>query len=128
MNTTSPTQAALLAALKAIMAECGRVPGQRPYDLDSYLPAHLLDAAQQAIDATEAPAKATALALEAERFTQLKAEFAKHGHMLTCSLMTAELFDVPVSYLAEGEGRARYLPTLADAEKFLKQIGGASHD
>jgi hypothetical protein len=57
MTTSSPTtQAALLAALKAIMAECGRTPGQRPYDLDSYLPAHLLDAAQRAIDAAEAPA------------------------------------------------------------------------
>ena len=53
MNTTSNTQAALLAALKAIVTECMDYPPEPPYSLDSYLPSHLIEAAQQAIDLAE---------------------------------------------------------------------------
>ena len=48
--TTSPTQAALLAALKAIVNECMDYPPVPRYCHDSYLPAHMLAAAQQAIE------------------------------------------------------------------------------
>lgn len=41
---------ALLAALKAIVAEVG---GMRPYSTSSWLPAHLVDAAMDAIDRAE---------------------------------------------------------------------------
>lgn len=47
MSTT--THAALLAALKAIVAECMDYPSKPRYSSDSYLPGHLLEAAQQAI-------------------------------------------------------------------------------
>lgn len=73
-------------------------------------------------DVAEAPEKAKAA--EAARFAQLKAEFAKHGHALTCSVMVAELFDRPVSYMVEGEGRARWPLTLADVEAFLLELKG----
>ena len=63
---------------------------------------------------------------EAERFAQIKAEFARYGHTLHQSGPGDG--PGPVSYLAERWGMARFLPTLADAEKFLKQIGGASHE
>ena len=43
--TTNTTQAALLAALQAIVNECKTFA----HDHDSYLPPHLLAAAQQAI-------------------------------------------------------------------------------
>jgi len=50
MNTQSipaPCAAALVAALSAIVAEvCGP---QKPYDGDSFLPAHLIDAAREAL-------------------------------------------------------------------------------
>jgi hypothetical protein len=45
MTAGNPTQDALLAALKAIVAECKTFA----HDHDSYLPPHLLAAAQQAI-------------------------------------------------------------------------------
>ena len=63
---------------------------------------------------------------EAERFATLKAKFAKHGHTLRQSGPGDG--PGPVSYLADKWGMARYLPTLADAEKFLIQVGGASHE
>ena len=48
MSTTT-THDALLAALKAIVIECMACPPKPPYCTDSYLPEHLLEAAQQAI-------------------------------------------------------------------------------
>jgi hypothetical protein len=48
--TTSPTQATLLAALQAIVNECMDYPPQPRYCHDSYLPPHLLAAAQAAIE------------------------------------------------------------------------------
>ena len=50
-TTTQTTHAGLLAALRAIVAECADYPTEPRYSSDSYLPAHLLEAAQQAIDA-----------------------------------------------------------------------------
>jgi len=47
--TTSPQTAALLAALQAIVNECMDYPPQPRHCHDSYLPPHLLAAAQQAI-------------------------------------------------------------------------------
>ena len=63
---------------------------------------------------------------EQKRFTTLQAQFAKYGH----TLHQSGLGDGPgpVSYLAEKWGMARHLPTLADAEKFLIQVGGADHE
>lgn len=60
---------------------------------------------------------------EQKRFATLKAQFAKHGHTLHQSGPGDG--PGPVSYMAVKWGMARYLPTLADAEQFLKQIGGA---
>ena len=60
-----------------------------------------------------------------ERFATLQAQFAKHGHTLPQSGPGDG--PGPVSYLAERWGMARYLPTLDDAEQFLKQVGGADH-
>ena len=57
-----------------------------------------------------------------KRFAMLKAQFAQHGHTLHQSGPGGG--PVPVSYMAERWGMARNLPTLADAEKFLKQVGG----
>ena len=57
----------------------------------------------------------------AKRFAMLKAQFALQGHTLHQS------GPGPVSYMAERWGMARYLPTLDDAEQFLKQVGGAGH-
>lgn len=51
--TTSPTQAALLAALKAIVSECRGCPPDIPYSIHSYLPPHLLAGAQAAIALAE---------------------------------------------------------------------------
>lgn len=112
MSTTDNTQAALLAALQAIMNECMDYPPEPPYSHDSYLPPHLLDAARQALDLVEST--------EAERFATLKARFALQGHALHKSGPGDG--PGPVSYLAEKWGMARYLPTLAAAEKFLKQV------
>jgi len=42
--------AVLLAALKAIVAECMDYPTEPRYSTDSYLPEHLLEAAQLAIE------------------------------------------------------------------------------
>ena len=47
------THAALLAALKAIVAECMDYPPEPRYSTDSYLPGHLLEAAQQAVKLAE---------------------------------------------------------------------------
>ena len=54
-NTTDTTccNAAVLAALKAIVLECMDCPSVKPYSSDSYLPAHLMQAAQQAIEAVQ---------------------------------------------------------------------------
>ena len=60
---------------------------------------------------------------EPKRFATLQAQFAKHGHTLRQSGPNDG--PGPVSYLAERWGMARYLPTLADAEQFLIQVGGA---
>ena len=62
---------------------------------------------------------------DTERFATLQAQFAKHGHTLHQSGPNDG--PGPVSYLAERWGMARYLPTLDDAEQFLKQVGGADH-
>ena len=62
---------------------------------------------------------------QAERFATLKAKFALHGHTLHQSGPGDG--PGPVSYMVERWGMARYLPTLADAEKFLIQVGGADH-
>ena len=59
---------------------------------------------------------------DAKRFATLKAQFALHGHTLHQSGPGDG--PGPVSYMAERWGMARYLPTLADAEQFLKQVGG----
>jgi hypothetical protein len=63
---------------------------------------------------------------EQKRFATLQAQFAKHGHTLHQSGPN----DGPgaVSFMAVKWGMARYLPTLADAEQFLIQVGGADHD
>ena len=60
---------------------------------------------------------------EQKRFATLQAQFAKHGHTLHQS--GSGDGPGPVSYLAEKWGMARHLPTLADAERFLIQVGGA---
>jgi len=59
---------------------------------------------------------------EQKRFVTLKAQFAKHGHILR----QTDPGDGPghVSYMAEKWGLARYLHSLADAERFLIQVGG----
>ena len=62
---------------------------------------------------------------EAKRFATLKAQFAKQGHTLHQSGPNDG--PGPVSYMAVKWGMARHLPTLADAEKFLIQVGGAGH-
>ena len=52
VNTpTTPTQGTIEAALRAILAEV--TPGQRPYSSDSYLPSHLIEAAQAALSAID---------------------------------------------------------------------------
>ena len=51
MTIADTINKALLAALKAIVNECKDYPTEPRYSTDSYLPAHLLAAAQQAIDA-----------------------------------------------------------------------------
>lgn len=51
--TPNARQAAVLAALRAIVAECMPFPSERPYSADSYLPEHLLEAAHQAIEQAE---------------------------------------------------------------------------
>ena len=66
------------------------------------------------------------LLTDPERFAMLKAQYALAGHTLHQSGPNDG--PGPVSYLAERWGMARHLPTLADAEKFLKQIGGADHE
>ena len=58
-----------------------------------------------------------------KRFATLQAQFAKHGHTLHQSGPGDG--PGPVSYMAVKWGMARYLPTLADAERFLIQVGGA---
>lgn len=46
-GTTTSTASTMAAALRAILAEV--TPGQRPYSTDSYLPDHLIEAAQSAM-------------------------------------------------------------------------------
>ena len=60
---------------------------------------------------------------EAKRFATLKAQFALAGHTLYQSGPGDG--PGPVSYLAERWGMVSHLPTLADAESFLIQVGGA---
>ena len=64
---------------------------------------------------------------QANRFTTLKAKFAKHGHTLHQSGPGDG--PGPVNYMVVHDrwGTARHLPTLADAERFLKQVGGVDH-
>ena len=112
------TQTALLAALRAIVTECMDYSPAPRYSTDSYLPPHLLKAAQQAIGLVDAA--------EAKRFATLQAQFALAGHILRQSGPGDGLGTV--SYLAERWGMARHLPTLDDAEQFLIQVGGAGHD
>jgi hypothetical protein len=63
---------------------------------------------------------------ESKRFATLRARFALKGHTLHQSGPGDG--PGPVSYLAERWGMARHLPTLADAEQFLIQVGGAGHE
>ena len=51
MSTTDNIHTAVLAALKAIVNECTDYPTEPRCSSDSYVPAHLLKAAQRAIDA-----------------------------------------------------------------------------
>lgn len=59
---------------------------------------------------------------EQKRFVTLKARFAKHGHILHQT--DPGYGPGHVSYMAEKWSLARYLPMLADAERFLIQVGG----
>lgn len=114
--TTTDTQTALLAALRAITNECMDYPPEPRYSTDSYLPPHLLKAAQQAIGLVDAAG--------AKRFATLQARFALTGHTLRqCSPSDGP---GPAGYLTERWGMARHLPTLEDADRFLAQIGGAA--
>lgn len=63
---------------------------------------------------------------EKKRFATRQAQFAKHGHTHQHQSGPGDRLG-PVSYIAEKWGLVRYLPTLADAEQFLDQVGGA-HD
>ena len=51
MTTTTPKMGTLETVLRAILAEV--TPGQRPYSGDSYLPSHLIEAAQAALTGTD---------------------------------------------------------------------------
>ena len=51
MTTTTPKMGTLETVLRAILAEV--TPGQRPYSGDSYLPDHLIEAAQTALTGTD---------------------------------------------------------------------------
>jgi hypothetical protein len=62
-------------------------------------------------DATENDSKA---------FATLAAQYALTGH----SLHRTHPTDGPVSYFAQRWGLVRHLPTIHDAQRFLKQIGG----
>ena len=115
MNINDNTHAALLAALTAIVAECMDYPIGPRYSTDSYLPPHLLEAAQQALEHLDGS--------KAKRFAKLQAQFALLGHTLRQSGPNDG--PGPVSYMAERWGMVRYLPTLDDVELFLSQIGGA---
>ena len=57
MSTTT-TNTAVLIALRAIVAECMAYPTMPRYSTDSYLPEHLLEAAQQAIEQADDTDKA----------------------------------------------------------------------
>lgn len=50
-TTTTPKKGTIEAALRAILAEV--TPGKQPYSSDSYLPHHLIEAAQSALDGLE---------------------------------------------------------------------------
>ena len=51
IKTDANIHTAVLVALKAIVNECTDEPTEPRYSTDSYLPAHMLKATQQAIDA-----------------------------------------------------------------------------
>lgn len=53
-------------------------------------------------------------------FLTLRASYAMKGHILN----RTNPMDGPVSYYAERWGHVRRLPSLADVECFLNQIGG----
>lgn len=55
MPTTTPTPGTLETILRAILAEV--TPGQRPYSTDSYLPDHMVKAAQSALDSNSLAAR-----------------------------------------------------------------------
>lgn len=55
VNTPTPKTGTLETILRAILAEV--TPGQRPYSSDSYLPDHLIDAAQAALAGTNQAAR-----------------------------------------------------------------------
>ena len=63
---------------------------------------------------------------ERKRFATLQAQFANHGHTLQHQSGPGDSPD-PVSYITKKWGLVRYLPTLADTEQFLDQVGGV-HD
>ena len=115
MSTNDNTHAALLAALTAIVAECMDYPIKPRYSTDSYLPPHLLEAAQQALELLDGG--------KAKRFATLQAQFALLGHTLYRS--SPNDGPGPVSYLVERCCMVRHLLTLDEVELFLSQIGGA---
>lgn len=55
MTTTTPTPGTLETILRAILAEV--TPGHRPYSTDSYLPDHMVKAAQTALDGNSLAAR-----------------------------------------------------------------------
>jgi hypothetical protein len=58
---------------------------------------------------------------DSKAFATLAAQYALTGH----SLHRTHPKDGPVSYFAQRWGLVRHLPTIQDAQRFLKQIGGA---
>ena len=55
MSITMPTPGTLETILRAILAEV--TPGSRPYSTDSYLPDHMVKAAQSALDGNSLAAR-----------------------------------------------------------------------
>lgn len=118
MSAPVTPQTALLAALKAIVAECMDYPTEPRYSTESYIPQHLLESAKRAIELVEKS--------DAKRFATLQAQFALHGHVLHQSGPGDG--PGPVSFMSERWGMARHLRTLEDADRFLVEVGGVDHE
>jgi len=83
------------------------------------------DNAHLEVGAVERPEIADELILEqraddGKRFATLRAQLALKGHVLN----RTHRDDGPVVYWAERWGLVRNLPTIADVQRFLTQIGG----